>query len=305
MSQETEAGTGVELSGEQEEEIFGVDETMGTEEVPELDDDEGESADEDQDGQPEEEREPSKNDKATSEEDSYKELQRTFSHKTDELKDTRSELDALKGVANRFGGIDKMAQLLDYVASNGKIQDVIQSQINGQSGGVDDLGLDEMSPEGKKAVALVKKIVQSDSGRMINQALANFQKGSLDPFLATYQEEKLESLFDKLDSEFGDGWDKQYPTMKKLAEEWNPSVKANPSWKHMKKLYMDALDENGVLDDFHEQRLLKKIEQKQKKSTGKPRSSGGSKIEQGDTKAPVKNIFDAAGKVEARRARRR
>ena len=73
----------------------------------------------------------------------------------------------------------------------------------------------------------------------------------------------------------------------------------------MKKLYMDALDENGVLDDFHEQRLLKKIEQKQKKSTGKPRSSGGSKIEQGDTKAPVKNIFDAAGKVEARRARRR
>ena len=266
MSQETEAGTDIGLSGEQEEEIFGVDETLGTVPIPELDDDEGEPADEDQDGQPEEEKEPSKNDKATSEEESYKELQRTFSHKTDELKDTRSELDALKGVANRFGGIDKMAQLLDYVASNGKIQDVIQNQINGQSGGVDDLGLDEMSPEGKKAVALVKKIVQSDSGRMINQALANFQKGSLDPFLATYQEEKLESLFDKLDSEFGDGWDKQYPTMKKLAEEWNPSVKANPSWKHMKKLYMDALDENGVLDDFHEQRLLKKIEQKQKKS---------------------------------------
>ena len=76
MSQETEAGTGVELSGEQEEEIFGVDETMGTEEIPELGDDEGESADEDQDGQPEEEKEPSKDDKATSEEDSYKELQR-------------------------------------------------------------------------------------------------------------------------------------------------------------------------------------------------------------------------------------
>ena len=31
MSQETEAETGVGLSGEQEEEIFGVDETMGTE----------------------------------------------------------------------------------------------------------------------------------------------------------------------------------------------------------------------------------------------------------------------------------
>ena len=248
MAQETEAETGVELSGEQEEEIFGVDETLGTEEVPELEDDEGESADEDQDGQPEEEKEPSKDDKATSEEDSYKELQRSFSHKTDELKDTRSELDALKGVANRFGGIDKMAQLLDYVSSNGKIQEFIQNQINGQSGGVDDLGLDEMSPEGKKAVALVKKIVQTDSGRMINQALANFQRGSLDPFLATYQEEKLESLFDRLDGEFGDSWDKHYPTMKKLAEEWNPNVKANPSWKHMKKLYMDALDEDGDLE---------------------------------------------------------
>ena len=101
-------------------------------------------------------------------------------------------------MANRFGGIDKMAQLLDYVSSNGKIQEFIQNQINGQPGGVDDLGLDEMSPEGKKAVALVKKIVQTDSGRMINQALANFQRGSLDPFLATYQEEKLESLFDRL-----------------------------------------------------------------------------------------------------------
>ena len=49
MSQETEAETGVDLSGQQEEEIFGVDETLGTEEVPELDDNEGESADEDQD----------------------------------------------------------------------------------------------------------------------------------------------------------------------------------------------------------------------------------------------------------------
>ena len=67
---------------------------------------------------------------------------------------------------------------------------------------------------------------------------------------------------------------------------------------------MDALDEDGGLDDFHEQRLLKKIQQKQQKSTGKPRSSGGSKIEQGDHKAPVKNIFDAAGKVEAKRRRR-
>ena len=121
-----------------------------------------------------------------------------------------------------------MAQLLDYVSSNGKIQEVIQNQISGQPGGVDDLGLDEMSPEGKKAVALVKKIVQTDSGRMINQALANFQRGSLDPFLATYQEEKLESLFDRLDGEFGESWDKHYPTMKKLAEEWNPNVKANP-----------------------------------------------------------------------------
>ena len=304
MSQETEAETGVDLSGQQEEEIFGVDETLGTEEVPELDDNEGESADEDQDGQPNEEQEPSQDDKATSGEDSYKELQRSFSHKTDELKDTRSELDALKGVANRFGGIEKMAQLLDYVSSNGKIPEVIQSQISGQSGVGDDLGLDEMSPEGKKAVALVKKIVQADSGRMINQALSNFQKGSLDPFLATYQEEKLESLFDKLDSEFGDSWDKHYPTMKKLAEEWNPNVKANPSWKNMKKLYMDALDEDGDLDDFHEQRLLKKIQQKQQKSTGKPRSAGGSKMAQGDTKAPVKNIFDAAGKVEAKRRRR-
>jgi hypothetical protein len=304
MSQETEVETGVDLSGQQEEEIFGVDETLVTEEVPELDDNEGESADEDQDGQPNEEQEPSQDDKATSGEDSYKELQRSFSHKTDELKDTRSELDALKGVAGRFGGIEKMAQLLDYVSSNGKIQEVIQSQISGQSGRGDDLGLDEMSPEGKKAVALVKKIVQADSGRMINQALSNFQKGSLDPFLATYQEEKLESLFDKLDSEFGDSWDKHYPTMKKLAEEWNPNVKANPSWKHMRKLYMDALDEDGGLDDFHEQRLLKKIQQKQQKSTGKPRSAGGSKMAQGDTKAPVKNIFDAAGKVEAKRRRR-
>ena len=304
MSQETEAETGVGLSGEQEEEIFGVDETLGTEEVPELDDNEGESADEDQDGQPDEEQELSKDDKETSEEDSYKELQRSFSHKTDELKDTRSELDALKGVATRFGGIDKMAQLLDYVSSNGKIQEFIQNQISGQPGGVDDLGLDEMSPEGKKAVALVKKIVQTDSGRMINQALANFQKGALDPFLATYQEEKLESLFDRLDSEFGESWDKHYPTMKKLAEEWNPNVKANPSWKHMKKLYMDSLDEDGGLDDFHEQRLLKKIQQKQQKSTGRPRSAGGSKIAQGDGKAPVKNIFDAAGKVEAKRRRR-
>ena len=305
MSQETEAETGVDLSGQQEEEIFGVDETLGTEEVPELDDNEGESADEDQDGQPNEEQEPSQDDKATSGEDSYKELQRSFSHKTDELKDTRSELDALKGVANRFGGIDKMAQLLDYVSSNGKIQEVIQSQISGQPGGDDGLGLDEMSPEGKKAVALVKKIVQADGGRMINQALANFQKGALDPFLASYQEERLESLFDKLDGEYGEGWDKHYPTMKKLAEEWSPNVKANPSWKNMKKLYMDSLEEDGVLDDFHEQRLLKKIQQKQRKSTGKPRASGGAKMEEGGGKAPVKNIFDAAGKVEARLSRRR
>ena len=304
MAQETEAETGVELSGEQEEDIFGVDETLGTEEVPELDDDEGETADADQDGEPGEDQELSKNDDKSLD-DSYKELQRSFSHKTDELKDAKSELDALRGVASRFGGMDKMAQLLDYGSANGEVQELIRKQISGQAPEVDGLGLDEMSPEGKKAVALVRKIVQADGGRMINAALTNFQRGSIDPFLASYQEERLESLFDKLDGEFGEEWDKHYPTMKKLAEEWTPNVKANPSWKNMKKLYMDALDEDGGLDDFHEQRLLKKIQQKQKKSTGKPRSSGGSKTEDGGGKAPVKNIFDAAGKVEARRSRRR
>jgi len=304
MSQETEAETGVDLSGEQEEDIFGVDETLGTEEVPELDDDEGETADADQDGEPGEDQELSKNDDKSLD-DSYKELQRSFSHKTDELKDAKSELDALRGVASRFGGMDKMAQLLDYVSANGEVQELIRKQISGQAPEVDGLGLDEMSPEGKKAVALVRKIVQADGGRMINAALTNFQRGSIDPFLASYQEERLESLFDKLDGEFGEEWDKHYPTMKKLAEEWTPNVKANPSWKNMKKLYMDALDEDGGLDDFHEQRLLKKIQQKQKKSTGKPRSSGGSKTADGGGKAPVKNIFDAAGKVEARRSRRR
>ena len=304
MAQETEAETGVELSGEQEEDIFGVDETLGTEEVPELDDDEGETADADQDGEPGEDQELSKNDDKSLD-DSYKELQRSFSHKTDELKDAKSELDALRGVASRFGGMDKMAQLLDYVSANGEVQELIRKQISGQAPEVDGLGLDEMSPEGKKAVALVRKIVQADGGRMINAALTNFQRGSIDPFLASYQEERLESLFDKLDGEFGEEWDKHYPTMKKLAEEWTPNVKANPSWKNMKKLYMDALDEDGGLDDFHEQRLLKKIQQKQKKSTGKPRSSGGAKTEDGGGKAPVKNIFDAAGKVEARRSRRR
>ena len=71
MAQETEAETGVELSGEQEEDIFGVDETLGTEEVPELDDDEGETADADQDGEPGEDQELSKNDDKSLD-DSYK-----------------------------------------------------------------------------------------------------------------------------------------------------------------------------------------------------------------------------------------
>ena len=259
----------------------------------------GESVDED-DGEPSESEELSEDVEETlgdQAEKSYKELQKVYGKGQEELKTLRSKMDQIEGAAGRYGGPEKMGEILDFVTTDPEMLAILQQK----TGGSNQLGIDTegLSEEGKNALRLVDQIAE----KRIEKALQDYDarvQSKLSPVLEKQRERELDGFMDKLDKKYGEEWMESLETMETLAQSMPEDVLENPTMDDMEDLFFKALRKEGKLEQFVGKQVTQKTRQKKSRSVGRSNSTDL----EGASEKP-KTMFDAAKIAERKLSRAR
>ncbi len=214
---------------------------------------------------------------------SYKELQRVYTQGQDRIKDVENQLGDLERVASQYGGIDRMAEMIQYATTNPEISAAIQKAQQTQGTGIN---MDELDDQGKKALELVDKIVENK----LAARLQEYQTHEIDPIVDAHRVDRVEKLMGQMDEKYGDRWSDSLDSMKNLSETLPRNVLVNPSFNDMEDLFFKALRSEGRFDDFMGETYQQTIQEKKKRSVSKPKTTRSSM----PTGGKPANMFEAA-----------
>lgn len=254
-------------------------------------DDEGDEELNDDDGDPgEKEQEVKKG--ADSYESRYKELQKTYGASREEVKGLKGKLTSIEQALEKHGGLEKVAQVMNYITSDPDFVDLATKKQRGEHLGIDESKLD---PKAKEALNLVRRAARAEIAeykREVEAKLDKLKSENIVPFEGTVQEMQMEKIALSMNEKYGPDWAEYLDTMDRLG-----GFSSKPNFKEVENVFLDALREEGKFDSFMQKQAEKRVEQRKSKSVTRTKSA--------DT-TPAKKSGKAGNMVEAaRRAARR
>ncbi len=288
-----EDGTGLDDGQSNDDDLFDEEDDVIVSDI-EQDDDSGETGDDE--GQSDKTGEDDKFDF----EQGYKEIQRVYSESRDEVKETNSQLESMKNLLDRFGGVEKVVQTLDYITADQDFKDLAIKKQNSEIVGIDE---SKLSPQQKEAFNTIRKVVKSELSPIVtefNNRLKELVNTEINPHTSAMKDVNLEHHIDKMSQKYGSGWMKQLDSMNKLKGSLSDQAKVAPSFKDLDRLYKESLEEDGLYDEFIMQQAQQLAKSKKSKTTSRPRSSGGTETSDNDKERPPNSIVEAGRRVLAR-----
>lgn len=233
----------------------------------------------------------------------YKEIQRVYSESRDEVKESNTQLESLENQLNRFGGIEKVVQTLDYITADQDFKDLAVKKQNSEIVGIDE---SKLSPQQKEAFNTIRKVVKSELSPIVNEFNARLKElvnTEINPHTSAMKDVNLEHHIDKMSQKYGSGWMNQLDSMNKLKGSLSDQAKIAPTFKDLDRLYKESLEEDGLYDEFIMQQAQQLTKSKKGKTTSRPRSSGGTETSENDKDKPPNSIVEAGRRVLARERR--
>jgi len=268
--------------GEAEDIFDEGDDLFGSEE------DEGQSLDGEVDEEPDENQESSE-EEFSEDSKSYKEIQRAYTQSTTHARELEERLESMERQSSQYGGVDKMAEMIQYATSNPEISEAIKRVQQQEIAGVN---VNEMDDEGKKAVEMVEKIAQS----IVDKSLQSYQTNEIDPIVDSHRVDRVEKLMGQMDDKYGDRWADSLDAMKKVSESLPRNVLINPSFDDMEDLFFKALRTEGRFDEFMGETYQEQVKEKRQRSVSKPRTTSSSSPKG----SKPKDMFEAATRAAKR-----
>ena len=268
--------------GEAEDIFDEGDDLFGSEE------DEGQSLDGEVDEEPDENQESSE-EEFPEDSKSYKEIQRAYTQSTTHARELEERLESMERQSSQYGGVDKMAEMIQYATSNPEISEAIKRVQQQEIAGVN---VNEMDDEGKKAVEMVEKIAQS----IVDKSLQSYQTSEIDPIVDSHRVDRVEKLMGQMDDKYGDRWADSLDAMKKVSESLPRNVLINPSFDDMEDLFFKALRTEGRFDEFMGETYQEQVKEKRQRSVSKPRTTSSSSPKG----SKPKDMFEAATRAAKR-----
>jgi len=233
----------------------------------------------------------------------YKELQRGYNESREEVKESNTQLESLKNQLNRFGGVEKVVQALEYISTDQDFKDLAVKKQNSEVVGIDE---SKLSPQQKEAFNTIRKVVKSELSPVIsefNNKLKELVNTEINPHTSAMKDVNLEHHIDKMSQKYGPGWMKQLDSMDKLKGSLSDKAKIAPTFKDLDRLYKESLEEDGLFDDFIIKQAQELAKGKKGKTTSRPKSSGGTETSESNKDKPPASIIEAGQRVLARQRR--
>ena len=199
----------------------------------------------------------------------YKELQRSYGESREEvklLKDLNSKFD-------RFGGLEKALNALEFVSNDPDFKELAARKSRGDIPGLDEKN---MSPEAKKALELVRQTARQevDAFRKEHKSeISDLLKNVIEPEIAANREIRMEKLAEQMTDMFGEVWLEQVESMTKLGDTISSQVAKNPKIGDLEDLFYKSLRIDGKLDAFLAEKGNKAVMKRKKLSVNRQRSS--------------------------------
>lgn len=193
---------------------------------------------------------------------SYKELQRTFGTKSEEMK-------SLEGQLAPFGGIEQIVNSLTYLTNSDSFKDWAKTEQQRATLG-DNYGLSEdgkIDPETQKAIDIVKRIV--------DQRVDSAMKSQVEPLADSYKQRLLSENMKTMDGKYGNEWRELQDEMASLADNLPETIQDNPTLGDLEDLYWKALRSSGKIESMQAKMYEKNLATKKSQSQEKPKSSAG------------------------------
>jgi len=202
----------------------------------------------------------------------YKELQSTFTKKSEELARINEFVDASGG---RESIIKSMELLRDP-----KVQQAIESS---KEKGIDE---ESLSPEQREAL------------KLIDSRIKNYVDGKLGsevtPYLEAQKERNTKALFTKMDDKYPE-WREVQREMGVLAQSLAPAVVDNPTMEVMENLYFAALRNTPKYDAYLKSEYEKRLKRLKGKAVDRPSGNHAGSSGKGEFKS-MDEAFAAAAR---------
>lgn len=181
----------------------------------------------------------------------YKSLQTEFGTRNDNDK-------AVQDKFSQFGGLDKAAEMLDYLQGNEEFAGFLKAQ---QEAKIYGQPVDEVAPETKEAMAIVQRIA--------DERIAENMRTQVDPLANQYKQVLLKENMGKMTEKYPN-WAEMKSEMSSIASTLSEQVQDNPSLQDLETLYLRSLVENGKIQDFGKSIYEKELQSAKAKSVNKP-----------------------------------
>ena len=189
---------------------------------------------------------------------SYKELQREFGKRSEQMKQIDA---ALAGM----GGIEQVQQWFKFLSSNPRFNEWVKAE---QSRNAFGINMDELDDDAKSAFNLVLKVAEQVADQKIKTALSSH----VGPLTENMSERLIAEHFNEMDEQF-DGWREFQEDMAVLAEGLPQSKQTNPAFEDIEDLYWKAVRKSGKMDAIQAKMYEKALQNKKAMSTDKPASA--------------------------------
>ena len=206
---------------------------------------------------------------------SYKELQREFGARNEQIK-------SFEGKLSPFGGADQMVRWAEYLSKNPRFNEWIEQEKQRQILGTEGQEIDD---ETKKAVSVVEKIA--------NQKIQAAMNEQVTPLANEYKARMLKENMTRLDEKYGIEWREAQNDMAEIAKNLPPAIQDNPSFEDLADLYVVALRRTGKLEEAGKRQYEKMIREKQAKTTDKPATAP---VTIGEVRS-MRDAFEAAKRM--------
>lgn len=182
----------------------------------------------------------------------YTSLQSEFTKRNQAFNELNSKFD-------RFGGADQLLQWAEYLDTNPKFAEWVESQKQQETLGT---SLDDLDEDTKQAIELVQRMSKSEVDRLYQEKVA--------PIENSLKERQLQNTMNELGEKYGEKFDQMRDTMAELAADLPLEIQDNPSAEVLDDLFWKAMRKTGEFDKYAADVYKKQLEATKAKSMDKP-----------------------------------
>jgi hypothetical protein len=186
---------------------------------------------------------------------SYKAIQSEYTRLNEQFKELE-----------KYGGPQQLREWADYLSNDPDFAVWVKNKQAKNVFGIDE---NDMTPEQKEAMNLVKKMASLEAQNQISQVV----KSQIEPLAEAYKQQILDTHFKTMDGKYGTDWHEMRDVMSELSKDLPEKIQNKPEFDDIEDLYFRALRRSGKFDSYARKLHEKSLMEKKAKSTDRPKTS--------------------------------